>query len=107
MNRGDIYWIDLNPTTGSEINKLRPCVLVGATPINKARRTVVVIPLSTSANARPPLTISVTCLNKKVTAVCDQIRAIDKNRLKKRAGKLTIADMSALDDGLRQTLSLF
>ena len=49
MDRGDIYWVDLNPTTGSEINKQRPCVLVGATPINQARHTVVVVPLSTSA----------------------------------------------------------
>lgn len=106
MNRGDIYWVDLNPTTGSEINKLRPCVLVGATPINQARHTVVVVPLSTLAKARPPLTISVTCLNKQVTAVCDQIRTVDKSRLKKSAGFLSEKDLNALDDGLRQVLSL-
>lgn len=35
MNRGDVYWADLNPTVGAEINKLSPCVLVGATPINQ------------------------------------------------------------------------
>lgn len=83
MNRGDVYWVNLDPTTGSEINKLRPCVLVGATPINQARRTVVVVPLSSSATARPPITITVSCLGKQVTAVCDQIRTIDKSRLKK------------------------
>jgi len=106
MNRGDIYWIDLNPTTGSEINKLRPCVLVGATPINKARNTVVVIPLSSSAKARPPITISVLCRNKQVTAICDQIRTIDKSRLKKPIGSLSEKDLNALDDGLRQVLCL-
>lgn len=106
MDRGDIYWVDLNPTQGSEINKLRPCVLVGATPINKARHTVVVVPLSTSAQARPPLTIRVTCLNKPVVAVCDQIRTVDKSRLSKSAGKLSLHDLSLLDDGLRQVLSL-
>lgn len=106
MNRGDIYWIDLNPTQGSEINKLRPCVLIGATPINKARHTVVVIPLSTSAKARPPLTILVSCLDKQVTAVCDQIRAIDKSRIRNQAGALSEKDMNALDEGLRQVISL-
>jgi len=106
MNRGDIYWVDLNPTRGSEINKSRPCVLVGATPINQARRTVVAIPLSTSAKARPPMTVSVSCLGKKVTAVCDQIRAIDKGRLKNKAGRLTEKDMNALENGLRIVLSL-
>ncbi len=106
MNRGDIYWVDLNPTKGSEINKSRPCVLVGATPINQARRTIVVVPLSTSAKARPPVTISVSCLGKKVTAVCDQIRTVDKSRLKNQVGSLSVKDLNELDDGLRQVLSL-
>lgn len=106
MNRGDIYWVDLNPTTGAEINKLRPCVIVGATPINKARHTIVVVPLSTSSKARPPLTISVNCLNRLVVAVCDQIRTVDKSRLKNTAGSLSSHDMQALDDGLRQVLAL-
>jgi mRNA interferase MazF len=106
MNRGDIYWVDLNPTTGSELNKQRPCVLVGATPINQARRTVVVVPLSTSAKARPPITILVSCLGKQVVAVCDQIRTVDKTRLKKMAGVLSEKDLGALDDGLRQILCL-
>lgn len=106
MNRGDIYWVDLNPTRGSEINKTRPCVLVGATPINQARHTVVIVPLSTSAKARPPITISVSSFGKQVTAVCDQIRTVDKSRLKNSAGHLSTKDLSALDDGLRQVLSL-
>ncbi len=106
MNRGDIYWVDLNPTKGSEINKLRPCVIVGATPVNKARHTVVVIPLSTQAKARPPMTIEVSCLDKTVVAVCDQIRAVDKTRLTKPAGRLSMEDSDALDEGLREILAL-
>ena len=106
MNRGDIYWVDLNPTKGSEINKSRPCVLDGATPINQARRTIVVVPLSNSAKARPPITISVSCLDKKVTAVCDQIRTVDKSRLKNQAGSLSVKDLNTLNDSLRQILSL-
>jgi mRNA interferase MazF len=108
MNRGDIYWVNLSSSKGkgSEINKERPCVLVGATPINKARRTVVVVPLSTAAQARPPITISVSCLGKEVMAVCDQIRAIDKSRIKKAVGSLSLKDLKALDNGLREVLNL-
>lgn len=106
MNRGDIYWVNLNPTTGSEINKLRPCVLIGATPINKARHTVVVIPLSSSAKARPPLTIALTCLGKQVVAICDQIRTVDKSRLKNMAGTLLEKELNTLEEGLRQVLCL-
>ncbi len=106
MNRGDIYWVDLNPTKGSEINKRRPCVIVGATPVNQARHTVVIVPLSTQAKPRPPVTIEVSCLNKKVVAICDQIRAVDKTRLTQSAGQLSIKDLDALDEGLREILAL-
>jgi mRNA interferase MazF len=106
MNRGDIYWIDLNPIIGSEINKQRPCVLVGATPINQARHAIIVVPLSTSAKIRPPVTISVSYLNKQVAAVCDQIRTIDKARLKGFIGALSDKDLNSLDEGLRQVLCL-
>lgn len=106
MNRGDVYWVDLNPTRGSEINKKRPCVIVSATPINRARNTVIVVPLSTAAKSRPPLVINVECLGKQVSAVCDQMRTIDKSRLIQAAGTISADDMSTLDDSLRLILSL-
>ena len=106
LKRGDVYWVDLNPTRGSEIQKMRPCVLVGATPISQARRTVVVVPLSTAGKPRPPIAIPAFYLGKQVVAVCDQIRAVDKARLIKDAGSLSKEDMIALDAGLRQVLSL-
>ncbi len=106
MKRGEIYWVDLNPTIGSEINKLRPCVIISATPINRARRTVVVIPLSTKAKAVPPLTLKVSCLGKDVVAICDQIRTIDKKRLKKSVGVFSQVNMDSLEKGLKQVLAL-
>lgn len=106
MKRGDLYWVNLDSTVGSEIRKKRPCVLVGADPINKARRTVVVVPLSTGPKARPPLTIRVKALDKTAVAVCDQIRAVDKTRLISRVGKLSRDNMRDLDQGLRQVLVL-
>ncbi len=106
MNRGDVYWVDLNPTIGSEINKKRPCVIMSATPINRARSTLVVIPLSTAAKPRLPIVIEVLCLEKKVSAICDQIRTVDKTRLGQHAGSLSANDMDKIEDSLRQILSL-
>lgn len=106
MNRGDIYWVDLEPTKGAEIKKLRPCVIISATQINKARHTVIVVPFSTSAKARPPIVITTSCLGKIVTAVCDQIRTVDKSRLIKPAGKMALKNLETLEDSLRQVLSL-
>jgi len=106
MNRGDIYWVNLEPTQGAEIRKKRPCVIVGATPINRARHTVIVVPLSTEAKPRPPIAIPVDCLGRQAVAVCDQIRAVDKTRLLKLEGCLSPQDIDALDEGLKQVLSL-
>jgi mRNA interferase MazF len=105
MNRGDVYWVDLNPTKGSEIKK-RPCVIISASPINRARNTIIVVPLSTAARVRPPIVIGVECLGKKVAAVCDQIRTVDKSRLSESAGHLSEKDMDTLDESLRQILTL-
>jgi mRNA interferase MazF len=106
MQRGEIYWVDLNPTKGAEINKLRPCVIVTVTPINRARRTVVVVPLSTSVTARPPLVVSVPSAGDISTVVCDQIRAVDKSRLTRKSGQLSDSDMAVLENGLRKALGL-
>lgn len=106
MKRGEVWWVNLDPTIGAEIKKKRPCVLVGATPVNQARRTVVVVPLSTSGKPRPPLAIPVTCLGKSVVAVSDQIRAVDKTRMIEMAGMLSETDMSALAEGLKRVLVL-
>jgi mRNA interferase MazF len=106
LKRGEIYWVDLDPTVGSEIKKQRPCLLIGATPINEARRTVLVIPLSSAGIARPPLTINVECLGRKVVAVCDQLRAIDKTRLRQSAGTIKLSDLEKIEEGLRYVLSL-
>ncbi|MHA7878097.1 MAG: type II toxin-antitoxin system PemK/MazF family toxin [Bacteroidota bacterium] len=50
------------------MSKSRPCVLVDATLLNQVRR-IIVVPLSSSPNERPPLTVRVTCLGKKVVVV--------------------------------------
>ena len=44
--RGDIWWIALDPTLGSEIRKTRPCVVISVKVLNERRRTVIVVPLS-------------------------------------------------------------
>jgi len=106
MNRGDVYWVNLDPTAGSEIKKTRPCVIIGANPINRARRTVVVIPLSSAGTPNPPLVIEVDCLGRKALAVCDQIRAVDKSRFGNKADSLSRQDLEAIESELRQVLCL-
>ena len=76
--RGEVWWVRLDPTLGSEIAKTRPCVILSGNVYNRLRRTVVVIPLSRSPQASVPLLVPVRCDGRDVVAVTDQIRAVAK-----------------------------
>jgi mRNA interferase MazF len=104
--RGEIWWVALDPTLGSEIRKTRPCVVVSVKVLNERRRTVIVVPLSSSPKASPPILIPITCDGRPAVAVSDQIRAVAKQRLGSRLGTVTGDEMLALEDGLRQIMQL-
>ena len=106
LKRGSVYWVDLDPTRGAEIKKPRPCVLVGASPLNQARRTVLVVSLFRGGGAKPPLTVSVRCLGQEVRAVCDQVRAIDKTRLSAWIEEMSPEDLESIGKALKQVLAL-
>ena len=107
MKRGEVYWVNLDPTRGSEIKKKRPCVVISVDIINQVRRSVVVVPLSTSAKANPPIAVEVTCDNKQVTAISDQIRAVDKSRLDKNPFTIiSHKDLSKIEEALCRVLAL-
>ena len=104
--RGEIWWVDLNPTRGSEINKKRPCVILSVDPVNQRRKTVVVVPLSTSPTVRPPLTVAILCAGRPAVAVMDQVRSTAKERFGSRIGAVTAPEMEILEDSLREILGL-
>ena len=85
--RGEIWLVNLDPTVGSEIKKLRPCVVVSPPEMHDHLRTVIVAPMTTgSRNA--PFRIAVVHGGKSGLILLDQIRAIDKVRLISRLGAL-------------------
>jgi len=60
IERGDVFWVDLEPVRGSEIAKIRPCVILSTNEINRRRRTVVLVPLtSTPEPVAFPLVVAV------------------------------------------------
>lgn len=93
ITRGDIWWVSLDPTQGSEIKKTRPCVVLSHNTINRLRRTVVVVPLSTAAKSHPPITVPVNCQGGDAVAVVDQIRAVAKHRFKNKIESLSLEEL--------------
>jgi mRNA interferase MazF len=73
--------VRLDPALGSEIAETRPCLVLSNNIVNQRRKTLVVVPLSSSPKASPPLSVAVQCDGRDVGAVTDQIRAVSKERL--------------------------
>ncbi len=101
-----MWWVRLDPTLGAEIRKTRPCLVLTTNVVNQHRRTVVVIPLSTSPHAFPPILVPVTCAGRSAMAAVDQIRAVAKERLHQRLGSISAEQLKIVEDSLRAVLEL-
>lgn len=97
IERFSIFLVKLDPVTGAETAKTRPCVVVSPDELNRAVATVIIAPMTT-VRRRWPTRIEISFQGKTGEIALDQIRAVDKSRLVKRLGKLnsTIAN-SVLD----------
>ena len=84
VKRFEVYLVSLDPTTGSEIKKTRPCLIISPNEMHSLN-TVIVAPMTTKS--RPyPMRIPLTFAKKEGYIVLDQIRTIDKSRLVKYLG---------------------
>ena len=104
--RGEVHWVVLDPSVRSEFNKRRPAVILSLNVLNERRNTVVVIPLSSKGTPRPALVVSVPSAGEESNARIDQIRAVDKSRLRGQIGKLSVDDLKAVEESLRVVVGL-
>jgi len=74
--------------------------------LNRLRKTVVVVPLSTAAKPHPPITVPVTCQGKSAVAVIDQVRAVAKHRLQSRVESLNSKDLEKISTALPNILEI-
>lgn len=102
--QSSVYWFDPEPIKGAELRKVRPCIVVSPDDMNESLRTVLVVPLTSTIRSWPFRT-TVTTLNRQSSAACDQMRAIDKNRLKAYIGDLKVGDREKLYNLLQSILS--
>ena len=97
----DVYWIDLNPTIGAEMQKVRPCVIVSPKELNDHLDTVIIIPITSSVHGYP-YRVGCHLMGRDGEIATDQIRTVDKRRLKKRITELTANETASLQEVLRQ-----
>ena len=87
IERFDVWLISSDPTQGSEIDKIRPCVVVSPNAVNNRLNTVMVAPMTSTRKAYPT---RVTChfSGQDGQVALDQTRSVDKSRFVKRLGNL-------------------
>ena len=100
MDKYDIYWVDLEPTKGAMMKKIRPAVIVGPSDQNHLLSTLVICPLTSRIHENWPTRVQVTIGKKKGEMAIDQIRTIPKESLKDRIRQLNTRERKLLDEAI-------
>lgn len=111
VKRGDIYYADLSPVVGSEQGGIRPVLIVQNDVGNKYSPTVIAAAITSQINkAKMPTHIELAAkeygLNKDSVVLLEQIRTIDKKRLREKIGHLDEKLMSAVNEALAVSFGL-
>lgn len=101
MTRASVWWVEFDPSIGTEIQKTRPAVIVSNNMANKYLSRVVVIPLTSNVSRLYPGEAVVTVNGNKNKAMVDQIMSADKSRLKNKIGMISDNDMVSIEIAMR------
>ena len=107
IQRGEVHWVQLDPARGSEMAKRRPCVILSPREINDHRRTVVVVPMTTTETpAIFPLLVATPSMGANSKVRTEHIRAIDKSRLSGYIANMAEVDLLEINRALCQVLDI-
>jgi mRNA interferase MazF len=108
VKRGDLYWAELKPRSGSEQKDRRPVVIISNDGFNEVPswRSIIVIPVTTSPRQalRGPTVVALSGvgsgLNRNSIAICHQITTLDRSKLDTRIGALSQAEIEGIEQGI-------
>jgi mRNA interferase MazF len=104
--RGDVYVVALDPTLGTEIRKTRPAVVVSNDSCNRYGARVVVLPVTSHVETLYPGEARIRLKGVPARVLGDQIRSIDKSRLRSRVAVLSRDELRDVEAAIRITLAL-
>jgi mRNA interferase MazF len=106
MIRGSVWWVDFEPAKGGEVQKTRPAVIISNDTANGVLNRVVVLPFTSNVKKTYPGNAVVLIRGSEAKAMADQIRTVDKSRLKNKICELSWQDMQKINAVIRVHLAL-
>ena len=107
MKRGEVWWVNFDPSIGGEIRKKRPAIIVSNDAANKYLNRVQVVSLTSKTEELYPSEAYVTVVGKKGKAMADQLATVSKLRLSKRIGVLSAEDMKRVVEVIKIQFDLY